>query len=413
MSVGAEEFAALMAPLGPFPHDRRVLVAVSGGADSMALAVLLSRWGAPLACIVDHGLRPDSAAEADLAARRLSALGVPAMVRRAGLAPGPAAAERARAARYALLLDACRDAGCADLVLAHHADDQAETVKMRQEAGSAAPGLAGMAALAFRNEARLLRPLLCIPPARLRATLQASGVAWVEDPTNRDRRTARGRLRALMDRATYRSAMDVAIRHGAGRRDFEQHVAEELAAVRFHPEGFAVVPHPLGDAALAAVIWAVSGRRYPPPRAALQAGLDARTAHGVLLRAAGRLGSGTLVAREPQAVAAPSRARAGLVWAGLVWDSRFRLAGTPAPGLSVGALGADAARFRRVSALPSIVLRTLPALRRGQELVAVPHLAFPDAQTCRSVAVWFCPTRPAAGAPFVPAAVNPREGQGM
>lgn len=394
-----------MAPLGPYSGDRRVLAAVSGGADSMALALLLSRWGRPLACIVDHGLRPESAGEADLTARRLAALGIPAMVRHAGLAPGPAAAERARAARYALLLDACREAGCADLVVAHHAADQAETVRMRHDAGSAGPGLAGMAALAFRNEARLLRPLLSVPPARLRATAQEAGVPWVEDPTNTDPRTLRGRLRAQMDPAAYASALDVAARHGAGRRAVERQVAEELAAVRFHPEGFAVVPGPLSDAALSAVIWTVSGRSYPPPRAALEAGLAPRTVHGVLLRRAGRLGPGTIVAREPSAAAAAHPARAGFVW-----DGRFRLDGVPGPDLLVGALGPDAARFRRASALPAVVLQTLPALRRRQELVAVPHLAFPDAQSCRSLAFWFCPARAAACAPFMPSIVNPREG---
>ncbi len=288
------------------------------------------------------GCGRSSAAEAALTAERLRALGIPSRVLRAELAPGPAAAERAREARYALLLGACRDAGCPDLVLGHHRADQAETVQLRGEAGSAGLGLAGMAAVGFRPEARLLRPLLTLPPERLRATLRAAGVAWVEDPTNQDVRTGRGRLRAGTDPAATAAALARAEREGAARRLSEARVLLALATVRFLPEGCAVMSEALEPDALSAVIWAISGRPYPPPRPALAAGLAPRTVHGVLLRSAGRLGPGTLVTREPSAVTPAMPARAGLVW-----DGRWRLGGAPEPGLMCGALGEAAPRFRR------------------------------------------------------------------
>jgi hypothetical protein len=69
----------------------------------------------------------------------------------------------------------------------------------------------------------------------------------------------------------------------------------------------------------------------------------------------------------------------------------------------IAALGPDAARFRRLSSLPSAVLRTLPALRRGNSLVAVPHLDYPSPEDCDGLRMVFTPRRPAAGAPFLPA----------
>ena len=366
------------------------MVAVSGGADSMALALLLSRWGRPVAAIVDHGLRAESAAEAAVTVDRLAALGIASSVARASLAAGPAMAERARAARYELLFAACEKTGVPDLLLAHHAGDQAETVQMRSASRSGVVGLAAMAAVSYHNAARLLRPLLGIDPARLRATVRQAGVEWVEDPGNTDRRTVRGSLRATMSGADRQAALALAASSAADRNSIARDVANALATVRLAPEGFAIVPAGLDAQALSGLIWCISGRPYPPPRAHLDRGLATRTVHGVLLRPAGRLGPGTLVTREPGAVQPRITAVAGAVW-----DGRFRLRGTVPAGLTVGPLGSDAASLRHCSPLPAVVLATLPALREGGAVVAVPHLAFPDAAACRSVSFSFWPRRPA------------------
>ncbi len=396
--VGAAEFEALMRPLGPFAPDRRVAVAVSGGADSMALALLAAGWGRTTALVVDHGLRPEAGAEAALTARRLASLDVPARVLAvSGLRRGPALHARARAARYEALLRGCAGAGLADLLLGHHLADQAETLAMRAEAGSGPAGLAGMAAMTVLATARLLRPLLRIPPARLRATLASRGVGWVDDPSNQDPATRRARLRAgpPLDAAASWA-------HGRARAAAEAALAEALGRrAAIHPEGYATVDDgALSAAILSALAWALSGRAYPPsPAAVARAVAAGRPAalHGVLLR---RWRGGWLVAREP---AAATEAVAALP--GAVWDGRFRLlpSATPPPGARLGALGDDAARLRGCSPLPAVVLHGLPAIRHDHALFAVPHLVYPSLDRCERLPIAFCPGHPAAGEPFIAA----------
>ncbi len=397
-AVGAAEFEALMRPLGPFAPGRRVAVAASGGADSMALALLAAAWGRAEALVVDHGLRPESGAEAALTVQRLASLGVPARVlAMSGLRRGPALQARARAARYEALLRGCAEAGLADLLLGHHLADQAETLAMRAEAGSGPAGLAGMAAVTVLATARLLRPLLRLHPARLRATLAGRGVGWVEDPSNRDPATRRARLRAgpPLDAAASWA-------HGRTRAAAKSVLAGVLGRqVAFHPEGYATVDDgAFGVDVLSALAWTLSGQAYPPSPAAVARAVAAgrpASLHGVLLR---RWRGGWLVAREPAAMA-----EAVEVVPGAAWDGRFRLlpSATPPPGALLGALGDDAARLRDRSPLPAVVLRGLPAIRHDHALFAVPHLVYPSLDRCERVPIAFCPGHPAAGEPFVAA----------
>lgn len=400
------EFAAMMAPLGPFAGDRRIAVAVSGGADSMALALLLRDWGRPFACVVDHGLRQESAAEAALTMRRLAALDIPARLLRANLPHGPGLARRARAARYALLGVACRDAGLADIALGHHIRDQAETLLLRRAAGSGMAGLSGMAAVAHTDAMRLIRPLLAVSPTRLRATLQVLRIEWVEDPSNTDPATPRAVLRAspLSDPAEPPRLGAEAREHGAARAAAEAETAAELASsALIHPCGVAHLRAPVGPHALSALIWTLSGAEYPPPSAGLlrlSACLRADAAHdgtlhGARIMPAGRLGPGWLIGREASAMQ-------GAVGLSQRWDGRFQAASDGAgTGMSLGPLRSDAARVRRRSALPSALLQTLPTLRRDGAIVSVPHLCYPNAVACRSAFVWFRPARPIAPAAFV------------
>lgn len=391
-----------MAGLGPFGLGNRVAVAVSGGADSMALALLLAGWGQPTALIVDHGLRPASAFEAALAAARLTSLGIAARVLPClDLTPGPAAAERARDARYAALAGACRASGHPDLLVAHHARDQAETVLLRRRAGSGPAGLAGMSVITHGENVRVLRPLLAMEPARLRATLRAAGVPWIEDPSNTDPATPRARIRIGFDGGAPPTVPDLcrdARCHGTARQAAEAAVANELAQhTTLLPNGVAVVTTPtLSPAALSTLIWMLSGKRHPPARtsvARLAGQLRPATLHGAIVTPSGL---GWLIGREAAAMAPPVAARAGVRW-----DDRFQVQDTPPKECTIGPVGDDAGRLRRWSSLPAALLRTLPAIRCNHTLFAVPHLAYPNPETCAAVSIAFCPSRPAGVAPFL------------
>ncbi|MGN6462128.1 MAG: tRNA lysidine(34) synthetase TilS [Pseudolabrys sp.] len=209
-SVSAAEAAALFRGLETAPS---LVLAVSGGPDSTALMWLAARWHHALrlrrkpdllAVTVDHGLRTETAGEARAVARLAKQLGVPhRTLRWTGRKPSTGVPEAARIARYALLAQAAHKAGATHVLTAHTRDDQAETVLMRLARGSGLTGLGAMAmltGLASPGGTPLLlaRPLLGMSKARLVATLDAARVAYADDPTNRDPRYTRPRLRDLM-----------------------------------------------------------------------------------------------------------------------------------------------------------------------------------------------------------------------
>lgn len=203
LPVSASEAKALFADLSSEPA---LVLAVSGGPDSMALLALAARWRKSLrrgpvliAVTVDHGLRAESAREANAVKRHARELGVThRTLRWTGLKPKTGLQEAARTARYRLLAGEAARAGAKYVLTAHTFDDQAETVLIRLARGS---GLSGLTAMARDNEmfgVHILRPLLDIPKVRLIATLGKLGVVYADDPSNRDPRFTRARVRSLM-----------------------------------------------------------------------------------------------------------------------------------------------------------------------------------------------------------------------
>ncbi len=233
--VGPAEFGRLIGRLGPFEPAPHLAVAVSGGRDSLALGLLAQDWAAAgggriTGLIVDHGLRRGSAGEAGRTHETLGRLGIPAVILKASGRPRKNLQAWARAARYALMADWCRNAGVLHLLVAHHRDDQAETLLANLTRGAGLQGLAGMAAVRELPACRVLRPLLGVPRDRLTATLEARNVAWIDDPSNRDRRFRRVRLRQrLADSGAGPELAARACAAGQARWRFERRVADLLA----------------------------------------------------------------------------------------------------------------------------------------------------------------------------------------
>lgn len=423
------ELAPLFAGLA---GHARLLLAVSGGADSMALMHLIARWRAHgradatrdpeiSVATVDHGLRPGSHAEALAVGDAARALGFPHHVLSWTDRPRSRVQEAAREARYRLLTAHLRAFGepHAALVTAHTADDQAETLLMRLARGSGLDGLSAMAAarpLTPGGPGMLVRPLLGVGKHRLLATLRAGAIGWVEDPSNRDPAFERVRLReaagtlaalgltadklALSARRLGRArlALDAAL------ADFEARVlatnAGAYAAIERH--ALAAAPEDLRLRLFERVLAAYGGSA-PPPRTAEVEALMQRLDHASNLTAT--LG-GCLIAAGPSTVRVSREpGRAGLPTlpvprdTTIVWDDRFKIAiDRPAPQASldvtVGPLGVGAYATIRTTLktpLPSRIAATLPAFRAGERLLAVPAFGHRHAPCAEipDMAEWF------------------------
>ncbi|MFZ2158398.1 MAG: tRNA lysidine(34) synthetase TilS [Bradyrhizobium sp.] len=183
-----------------------LLLAVSGGPDSMALMWLAARWRRSLArgprlvaVTVDHGLRTEAAVEAREVKRLARTLDLEhRTLRWTGPKPKTGLPAAARIARYRLLAKAARQSGATHILTAHTRDDQAETLLMRMLRGSGIHGLAAMARETERDGVRLVRPFLDVSKSQLVATLHKAKLGFADDPTNRDVSFTRPRLRALM-----------------------------------------------------------------------------------------------------------------------------------------------------------------------------------------------------------------------
>lgn len=381
--VSDDEFISLMAALGPFEPAPHLAVAVSGGGDSLALLLLANAWaqacgGRILALTVDHGLRPESAAEASQVAEWARARGIEhRTLVWEGEKPKTRVMEKARTARLSLLEESCAEAGILHLLLAHHADDQAETMALRREDKSGAHGLAGMSEQRFTRRVRLVRPLLAFPKHRLLATCRALGQGWIEDPSNRDRRYARARLRAEGGLTSRSQGQAVA------RTQAESEAAKLAAAcVVFHPLGFAEIDravwgeadHAIAAFVLARVVLAVGGAFYGlSPALREEAGGWARTGEWRATRVARITLGRCLLRRGLHRITVIREARNLLPPVDLVpgtemnWDRRVSVTAHE-EGWMLGAFGLEVAPDGReldpaASPLPADIRASLPVLR--------------------------------------------------
>ncbi len=379
---------------------------MSGGADSTALMHMVAAWlsnaeageSRPevIVLTIDHGLRPASAGEARVVASQAEALGLPHRILPwRGEKPATGIQAAARDARYRLLVDWCRRHGAACLVTGHTGDDQAETMLMRLAHGSGVDGLAGMAAASELDGVTLLRPLLDLSRPALRHALTARGVPFIDDPSNEDERFERVRIRRkLADFAEVGVTPQSLARTAARLRDAAcalDHFTDELIArsCTLHGGGFALVeraalqdvPREIVRRVLERAVKVIGGRTYPLRYESL-ADMAGRLTRGCDLdRTAGGC---RLVTRNDRLYVVREwgrmdQARHPLA-DGMIWDNRLRVVLSSAVDAeaTIGAVGAvDWPRLRaartELAAIPAFIGRTLPAIRRGGE-VLVPYL---------------------------------------
>jgi len=203
VSDEAQRFRADLARAWGGEPDGRVGVAVSGGPDSMAMLALAVQAlpGRVEAATVNHGLRREAADEAALVAGACRELGVPHAILAPAepLRPDADLQARARTVRYRLLGEWAMARGLSGVLTAHHADDQAETFLMRAGRAAGLAGLAGARARTTIGGLVVVRPLLEWRRAELRALVRRRELPFADDPSNRDDRFERTRVRHLLD----------------------------------------------------------------------------------------------------------------------------------------------------------------------------------------------------------------------
>ena len=414
--VTASEFAAsASACIGAAPFA----IAVSGGADSVALMCLAADWcrqtgrPAPLALTVDHGLREGSQAEATKVSTWAAALGLQHHIL-AWQAAGPGQPNlqaAARKARYTLMAEAMFAHGCTRLATGHTADDQAETFLIRLSRGSGLEGLSGMKPkspypLRAARALSLSRPLLAFPHRRLVATLCARRQEWIEDPSNANPRFLRSQIRAaaplLADLGLTPDRLAQTAAHLARANAVIEGLVDHLAesAVSLFPAGYASLdPAPLRQASdeillrlLAKVLRGISGADYPPRFEDLQhilvwlrnpSTLAGRTLGGCRLQIRT---DGLLVVREGAALDRENPVLRLTSGQSGVWDGRFRVSipgSAPAGEYEVKALDASGVTTLQEKAVfpvhqPRRIAATCPAIWHNGRLASAPSLGFDD-----------------------------------
>lgn len=396
LSPGREEALLATARAALRPLAGPVGLAVSGGGDSMAMLQLMALAAPGLALevvTVDHRLRPEAATEAALVARVSAGLGLShtLLVWDHATIRGNLM-QAAREARYRLIAGWATARGIGTVMLAHTADDQAETFLLGLARASGLDGLVGMRAGWVTGGIRFQRPLLGHGRAELRQFLRGRGLPWVEDPTNEDDRHARVRARRALAALEPLGITTQGIAAVTGHLAMAQAalrqavagaaagIAEEAGSLRFAAATLAGGGGEVERRLLRAMLGWIGGIRHPPREAklaaliaALRAGRDATLA-GVRFRWQDGF---CTASREPRAVAAR-------VAIGALWDGRWRVTGaTGEVGGEVGALGAAGLRLCpdwRQTGHARQVLEVTPAVWQGERLIAAPLAGFGSAR---------------------------------
>ncbi|MCI5046030.1 MAG: tRNA lysidine(34) synthetase TilS [Aquisalinus sp.] len=390
-------------------EQKKIAVAVSGGADSMALLWLLRQLEAGpeiVALTVDHGLRPDAADEAKAVASWCSEKKIThkTLVWH-GKKPATGIQAQARRNRYRLLIDACQTEQIDTLLTAHNLDDQAETVFARLARASGPRGLAAMSdetriAAGAGVPMTLARPLLGVPRGRLRATAKEAGLPFFDDPSNDDAAFERVRHRAFLAAVEAQDLLEkkMLVTLAAKMRTATALQEELLTSLQkktgsyitgsgaccLDADRLHALSEPEKKLLLARLVHATGGQSFEPAEDVVDAALtafetgDSATCGGALLKV---VKSDLYVMREPSALLGRKDQPGVLRYEvqpdtrQVLWDDRLivTLPETPptATRLTLRPIGDNG----RGPQLQRLMVSTLPALWQDDAIVAVPSYA--------------------------------------
>ena len=361
-------------------------VAVSGGGDSTALMHIIAKWAAGRRihiATVDHGLRPESASEAQEVAKNSVELGFhhDVLLWQNDLSQGGNLMANARNGRMRLLSDWAKRRDLPAIALGHTADDQAETLLMRLTRGAGIDGLAGMAETRWFQDILWLRPMLQITRAELRRWLTDRGIGWIDDPSNENTDFERVRIRHAMAKlALDPQAIALSAANLGEARTALKHYTAQAAEQAIIRHGSLHLPRaPLQDAPpeilrqllIAGCRW-MTGADYPPRRQTVLNALESIAANnratldGVLIEPSDQM---LRLVREPAAARRAGESR------GPDWDNRWKITGLRR-GEHIAALGLDALADLpwREYGLSRDEAASSPAVWKGAEMIAVPLL---------------------------------------
>ncbi len=371
-------------------------VAVSGGADSMCLCLLLHEWAQVngtrvIALTVDHLLREDSTTEALQVQKWLNARGIEHHTLTWHKEGRPTnLQESARKARYALLTDWCEGNDIHYLALAHNQDDQIETIIQRLAHQSGQAGLAGIPDLRELDKVKIIRPLLNISKTDIIGTLHSLHQPWIEDPSNHNQTFTRVKIRNspwMKDHRLKENLLSFRNRMAERRMAIESEAKSYCDLhLQLYQEGyceldqeqFKNLEREVQDTILAAILQMISGKDYPVGYESLKRLHEQLftghklSCHGCLLQAKnGRL----IVCREANNI---QDATTKLDTHTVLWDQRFKIT-LPEEDLRVQKIGYRWLDFKenaKMMALPEAVRPTLPGIWQKERLLNVPHLAY-------------------------------------
>ncbi len=428
-----------MASIGYFEPNPTIAIAVSGGADSMALLFLADNWakahnGEVIALTVNHNIRNEAESEAQQVYQWCKDLRIKQYILPWEHINKPITAiqKNAREARYQILTDHCKKHNILHLLTAHHNDDQIETMFFRLARGSGLSGLSAMPLQTIISGVRILRPLLTTSKTRLIATLQSYKQDWIEDPSNQNIDYGRVMIRKKLSETDNNENLKIRASYAINRLScfrniLENKIASEMTnVINIYQAGYAIIDlskfydikKTIGEQILSALIQTLNGEYYPPRNEKISnLYKDLNIKKSKLKRSIGGLlfevtpEQKLLVYREEKAIENPVHIKNGEL---ISWDNRFLATwfsdGICPDFLIIRSLGSDG--FSQISknslrllknSIPKRIIRTIPSLWLLEELISAPHIGYMKKNNSApfiNCDIKFYPTKPLAGSSF-------------